>query len=599
MSGKGENEFKFAVIGFPQAGKSTYAAALYHVCSDCNKTDYRVVQGEEYLKKLDANLVASKEMPGTQDNKKETVKFACSRGMFSFEDYPGEWVAYKKTGELTPSFCTSIIGDSVGALILINPKEVEKRMADKDVEFCVSRYDPIIKYLSESKWLRSVAVVRTATDYYLSKDANLRQFEDFKNKLEERLSAANERTQHKFKLGFYDISCKDEKLDANKLFLPFQELIYTLERDEDEPDNDSCNAGEPPLPEKNNIKRSALLGILSAVTVILLIGGGVWVWRKCHPQSLHQPSRCEKCNLVADVKDGLCDRCRQMVEKRNADLEEYKKVLGGGDSIECIRGLNDLSDEYSGEKGDFASVSEECSRIVTKKYREILAEMKKHGSELKDQVQAYKKMVGSISWNCGALDNAFSDFSALSSVLGNTRNDTLKQNGWYEFVINAIRCKQLCTCAGSFEQEYEITAISIKVDNNPYRSLTLRPSFFQYSSRDHVYTLREMANRIEVLNCKSNCDWKNVWRGTARCKGNPWRCCGVKLRFEGDNRGPFTGSGSTDVVEIFNDNETIESSVKPFAPYKEKGPVKLSYRITCRMLKPDVKSPFAVEGGMK
>lgn len=372
MPGKGENEFKFAVVGFPQAGKSTYAAALYSACSDCNKTDYRVVRGGDHLSKLAENLGPNKEMPGTQDDKTIEVAFACPQGEFSFKDYAGEIMVYEETGGVAPKFCNSIIGDSVGALILINPKEVELQLVGRDVKSCVSRYDPIIKYLSESKWLRSVAVVRTAIDYYLNMGAKQRQFEDFKNELVDRLRVANEKTKHKFKLGFYDIRCKDEKLDVNKLFLPFQELIDNLERDEDGPDNDSCNAGEPPLPEKNNIKRSVLLGILSAVTVILLIGGGVWVWRKCHPQSQHQPSRCEKCNLVADVKDGLCDRCRQMVEKRNADLEEYKKVLGGGDSIECIRGLNDLSDEYSGEKGDFASVSEECSRIVTKKYREFL-----------------------------------------------------------------------------------------------------------------------------------------------------------------------------------------------------------------------------------
>lgn len=72
----------------------------------------------------------------------------------------------------------------------------------------------------------------------------------------------------------------------------------------------------------------------------------------------------------------------------------------------------------------------------------------------------------------------------------------------------------------------------------------------------------------------------------------------MKLRFEGDNRGCWTGSGSADVVEIFDCKETLESAVEPFAPFENKGPVQLSYRITCRRLKSDVKSPFAVKGGV-
>lgn len=105
MPGKGENEFKFVVVGFPQAGKSTYAAALYSVCSDCNKPDYRVVRGEEHLGKLAKNLGATKEMPATQEDETIEVAFACPKGEFSFKDYAGEIVVYKETGNVADKFC--------------------------------------------------------------------------------------------------------------------------------------------------------------------------------------------------------------------------------------------------------------------------------------------------------------------------------------------------------------------------------------------------------------------------------------------------------------------------------------------------------------
>ena len=268
--------------------------------------------------------------------------------------------------------------------------------------------------------------------------------------------------------------------------------------------------------------------------------------------------------------------------------------------------MDRVGDQIPADYHDFVLVAEGVSDYISKEYRGVIGRMRDCCRSIEETIRDFEEMAGTVAYDKADVDGLFSIFMELSATLCKTRNDTLKQNDWYCFIAESSKNKQLCNrCAESYQQKYEISDVSIKVENNPYRWVTVALSSFQYSGDDGRYVISELEKKKDVVKKQKSCDWTSVWTGKAVCQGNPWRCCGMKFRFKGNNA--FRGKAFHDVAKAFNDEvasyETdglgrIEDDLE-FGGDEKKGAVKLRYRITVRRLSPEVKSPFSVEGVVK
>lgn len=588
MGCSNENTFKFAVVGFPGAGKSTYAAALYRARK---KAGYEVLEGEAYLRDLEAHLDASKNMSATQKGETFSVAFKGPEGSFCFKDYAGERVVGKNSGEVTPNFCSSIIGDSIGALILINPKEVEEQLNGTDVESCVSRYDSIIRFLANSRHLQSVVIVRTAQDYYRSLGQDRQeQFDEFERKLKKRLDDAYKQSSCKFAIVSCTVSCGNEGLDDFELFSPFSVLIKSIGSHVNENGNDPISE-EKPVAGPSGEKASQSNAVWLCLLVMLVLVGSFMLWRSLPlSQGEEQPIIRPPVPHLPGVDD------------IDIEIEKLRKM---SDPIESIDKLNEMSDDYQGNP-KLLTAGAIVEERVNNAYRRMMGDMRVCYGAFEGRVRQFEKPSGEVDYANGALEEKFSDFKTLSAKLGATRNGTLRQNKWFVFVTNAFKNKQITTYAGSFQQEYEITDFSVKVDNNPYRKICVTLSSFQYLTNG-TYKVDEIVDDMEVINnLTMTYKFQNVLNGAVKCSFNPWHCGGVKLQVTGKNRKVWQNQSDV-VVKLFNDEEykcqfdgtNVIDGVMKFGEFEDKGFIELRYRLTYRRLNGDVKSPFALEGGVQ
>lgn len=631
---------QFAVIGFTGAGKSTYVKALG--CAATGKgSEYEIVDGEKYIQSLvpESGSSPGGTVPGTHAYVafRKKNKANCE---FGFRDYAGEDLV-DSNGHLTRLYAENF-SNKIGVLILINPFVQKKE--DIEDRYCASKYQPIIEFLAENSNIRKVLLVRTASDFYQVMDVDQRRkFDSFLEEVKNRFEKAN---RDKFETGVYTISCQGE---ANQLLRPFEALIQKIDFDSHVSKEDKCEQGAEKLPcdEQRHEKKwpwFVALAVLLCVGIFYVLPscsrqGGEIQWSptetveqgECgknegaHAESDGQVVEntvtkrlCAQCQSVLDdAEDGtLCAECqrKQEEERRKKEEEESRKKRINEFSeeldrcpsvVDRIKCLNEVSDEIPAVH--LVRYAEDVSDKVSEEYRGILARMRDFRLSLEEVIREDRdKMAGAVEYDKTNVDGMFSIFKELSATLCKTRNDTLKQNDWYCFIAESFKNKQLCDrCAECYQQKYEISDVSIKVENNPYRWVTVALSFFQYSGDVGKYEIRELVKKTDVVKKKKSCDWTSVWTDNVVCVGNPWRCCGMKFRFKGNNMGP--GQAFHSAAKVLNDEVAsydadglgrIEDELE-FGGDEKKGAVKLRYRITFRRLNPEVKSPYSLEGVVK
>ena len=638
-------EYNFAVIGFSGAGKTTYACALYRAAQD---SKYTIRKGEEDLKKICPTVLVG-EGHGTDKGITTEICYENKSGIkFYYNDYAGESIVDKDEGKVTKRCCGTFIGDSEGAIILINPKEETKEIKKVGVEKRLNKYKPVIEYLASQ--LKVVCLVRTADDFYkdvLSKDEHKNErdeFDEFEKCLEKCLKESKQECAEDSKLSVksspFAVCCKGDKVsDWSYLFEPFEYLMGVCEKRTDTP----LKHEAPVSPGDSNwpwFAALAVLCVLGLFTCLLWTGEGgenrgapteTQGQDECgknegaHAESDGQVVEntvtkrlCAQCQSeLDDAEDGtLCEECqrkqeeerrkKEEEERRQKRINEFSEELDRCPSVvDRIKCLNEVSDEIPAVY--LVRYAEDVSDKVSEEYRGILARMRDFRLSLEEVIREDRdKMAGAVEYDKTNVDGLFSIFKELSATLCKTRNDTLKQNDWYCFIAESFKNKQLCDrCAECYQQKYEISDVSIKVESNPYRWVTVALSVFQYSGDVGKYEIRELVKKTDVVKKKKSCDWTSVWTDNVVCEGNPWRCCGMKFRFKGNNMGP--GQAFHSAAKVLNDEVAsydadglgrIEDELE-FGGDEKKGAVKLRYRITFRRLNPEVKSPFSVEGVVK
>lgn len=618
---------KFAVVGFTGAGKTTYAASLYRAMKG---SGYEVLSGEDYLKRWADSL---DNMPATQKGRTPKITFkGCSDGCsetFTFCDYAGEETLQGSCGDVTPKFVSTIIGNCVGVLMLVNPKSEEGELEKDGIDGRLKKYDSILDCVFGSDTIRAVFLVRTATDYFddMEKESKGR-FRDFEEKLQNKLEELSKKSLGRVKVEYRQICCSKSGRESSQkqLFTPFDHLIQACKCDRGGiTREDELDAPVESVPSRKfDTNRIWVVAL-----IVLVIVAGALCLMFCLSNTkgeeetgptpdppptkgfspLPQSRRCAQCQseIGQDIDGVLCETCQQ----RNREKEDRGKAISKFDGaleycqepIGQIRLLNELSDVVPSADSNLQGRAEMVSSNVQREYQRILDGMESCYASIEEQLAAVNMTSGLFPFcNGKMLDESFQAFCELSSALRSTRNDTLKNCDWRLFLEEGYKRKQFGgMCADSYKQTYEITNVSVLVSNNPYRTLKVALSLFQPSeNKRDLYEITAFDGEYELLYKKECCDWKNVWSGSVSCTGCPWRCCGVQLHFKGDNW--LSGKAVRCVAKVFNDDAhciddggCIEGGVD-FGTYGDKGSVNLRYRVSYRRVDPSVISPFSMRG---
>ena len=596
---------KFAVVGFTGAGKTTYAASLYRARKG---SGYEVVAGEDFLEGL---ADALDNVPATNKGLTRKITFKGSSETFTFCDYAGEETVQGPCGDVTPKFVNTIIGNSVGVLILVNPKSEEGELEKDGIDGRLKKYDSILDCVFGSDTIRAVFLVRTATDYFddMEKESK-RRFRDFEEKLQNKLEELSKKSLGRVKVEYCQICCSKSARESSQkqLFTPFDHLIQACKCDRGGiTREDELDAPVESVPSRkfdtNRIWMVVLILPVIVVVALLLV-------MFCRPNGENPPPRkCVICQteIGQDIDGGLCETCQQ----RNKEKEDRGKAISEFDrALKCrpkpvdqISLLNELSDVVPSADSNLQSRAEMVSSNVEREYKSILDRMVSCYASIEKQLSVANKTSGLFSFCDGKiLDESFQSFCELSRDLRLTRNDTLKNCDWRLFLEEGYKHKQFGgMCADSYKQTYEITNVSVLVSNNPYRTLNVALSLFQPSENNRdLYEITVFDREKELLYKQESCDWKNVWSGAVSCTGCPWRCCGFQLHFKGNNLG--RGKAVRCVAKVFNedahcteDGDCIEGGVD-FGTYGDKGSVNLRYRVSYRRVDPSVISPFSMRG---